>query len=129
MKLGILADIHESLEYLRPALEELDRRQEQYRGSVDTMSPERREEVEADLTTRQRDLKRLLRDSESDLERKRQKGVRELEGAVAKVLDDFGKKNGYTLILQRDLCAFAVDTIDISREIIRLVDAHHRQGL
>jgi outer membrane protein len=87
------------------------------------MSEERREGVEADLTQRRRDLERLVRDAEADLGRKRAKGVRELEEAVASVIGDYAERNGYTLILQRDFCAYAVPSIDVSSDIVRLIDA------
>jgi outer membrane protein len=101
----------------------LKRLLDQYKAGVDTMSQERREEIEADLTARRRDFERLARDADADLQLKRQKGVRELETSVAAVLDGYAKDNGFTLILQRDICAFAVPSIDISGDIVRLVDA------
>lgn len=103
--------------------DDLKRLIDQYKDGVDTMSQERREEIEADLTQRKRDFERLARDAEADLQRKRQKGVRELEAAVADVLDGYAQEKGFTLILQRDLCAFAAPSIDISTDIVRLVDA------
>lgn len=103
--------------------DEIERLLEQYKASVDTMSQERRDSVEADLTQRRRDLERLVRDAEADLQRKRGKGVRELEESVAAVIGDYAKRNGYTLILQRDFCAFAVESIDVSADIVRLIDA------
>ena len=103
--------------------DEIERLLEQYKASVDTMSEERRESVEGDLTQRRRDLERLVRDAEADMQRIRGKGVRELEESVAGVIGDYAKRNGYTLILQRDFCAYAVETIDISADIVRLIDA------
>ncbi len=103
--------------------DEIERLLQQYKASVDTMSQERRDSVEGDLTQRRRDLERLVRDAEADMQRMRGKGVRELEEAVAGVIGDYAKRNGYTLILQRDFCAYAVETIDISADIVRLIDA------
>lgn len=103
--------------------QEIERLLEQYKAGVDTMSQERRDTVEADLTQRRRDLERLVRDAEADLQRKRAKGVRELEESVASVIGDYAQRNGYTLILQRDFCAFAVDSIDVSGDIVQLIDA------
>ena len=96
---------------------------DQYKASVESMSPERREEIEADLTNKGRDLERDKRDAEADLQRRRQKAVRDLEEQVAAVIDEFGQRNGYTLILQRDLCAYAIPGIDVSADLVKLIDA------
>jgi outer membrane protein len=108
---------------LKKSGEDLDKLVKQYKTGVETMSPERRDEIEADLAGRKRDLDRMAHDAEGDLQRRRQKAVHDLEQRVASILDDYGKKNGYTLILQRDLCAYAVDSIDISDDLVKLLDA------
>lgn len=103
--------------------EELKRLVDQYKAGAENMSDERRETIEADLLQRRRDLERAAKDAEAELARRRQKAIRELEEQVQVVLQDYGRQNGYTLILQRDLVAFVPDTVDISDQIIRLVDA------
>ena len=108
---------------IRKSGEELERLVSQYKASVDTMSAERREEIEADLTQRRRELERLTRDADADLNRQRQKAVRQLEQEVAAILEEYGKRNAYTLILQRDFCAYALATIDISDDLVRQLDA------
>lgn len=108
---------------LKRTQEDFDKRVAQYKAGVDTMSPEKREEVETDLATRRRNLERDARDAEAELTRRRQKAVRDIEQEVAAILDDYGKRNGYTVILQRDLCAFAADSIDVSNELVTLLDA------
>jgi outer membrane protein len=108
---------------IKRAQEDFDKRVQQYKAGVDTMSAERREEVETDLGTRRRDLERSARDGDAELTRRRQKAVRDIEQEVAAILDDYGKRNGFTLILQRDLCAFATESIDISEELVKLLDA------
>lgn len=112
---------------LKRAQEDLERRVAQYKAGVDTMSPEKREEVETDLTTRRRDLDRSAHDADGELGRRRQKAVHDIESEVASILDTYGKKNGFTLIFQRDLCAFATDTIDISNDLVKLLDAKRTQ--
>ena len=103
--------------------EELKRLVDQYKAGADNMSDERRETIEADLLQRRRDLERAAKDAELELTRRRQKAIRDLEEQVQLVLQDYGRQNGYTLILQRDLVAYVPDTVDISDDIIRLVDA------
>lgn len=104
--------------------EDYDKLAGQYKSSADTMSEERREQMENDLLAKRRDLERTIKDAETELGRRRQKAVREMEEQVAKVLTDFGRNNGYTLILQADLCAYSLPSIDISDELVRLVDSN-----
>jgi len=103
--------------------DELKKLVDQYKAGADNMSDERRETIEADLLQRRRDLERAAKDAEAEMNRRRQKAIRELEEQVQTVLQDYGRQNGYTLILQRDLVAYVPDTIDISDEVIKLVDA------
>lgn len=112
---------------IRKAGEDLEKRVAQYKTSVQTMSPERRDEVEIELGNVRRDLERMTRDADGELTRRRQKAVRDLETEVASILEDYGKRNGYTLIMQRDLCAFASESIDISDELVRLLDARRQK--
>lgn len=101
----------------------LKRLMEQYQAGLDTMSAERRETIETDLLQRKRDLERNAKDAEMELGRRRQKAVRQLEEQVQVVIRDYGTENNYTLILQRDLVAYAPDAIDISDAIIQRIDA------
>lgn len=112
---------------LKKQQDDFDKRVSQYKAGVDTMSSERRDEVEADLASRRRDLERSARDADAELGRRRQKAVRDIEQEVAAILNDYGKRNGFTLILQRDLCAYATDSIDISSELVKLLDAKRTQ--
>ncbi len=112
---------------LKKQQDDFDKRLQQYKAGVETMSSERRDDVEADLATRRRDLERAARDADAEMTRRRQLAVRNIEQEVAAILGDYGKRNAFTIILQRDLCAFAADTIDVSDELIKLLDARRAQ--
>jgi outer membrane protein len=113
---------------LKKLKDEFDKRLEQYKAGVETMSPERKEEVETDLASRRRELERISTDADQELGRRRQKAVRDIEQEVSVILEDYGKKNGYTVILQRDFCAFATEAIDISDQLVQLLDVRRPQG-
>ena len=113
---------------LKRLKDEFDKRVDQYKAGVDAMSPERREEVETDLSSRRRELERLSQDAEQELGRRRQKAVHDIEQEVSVILEDFGKKNGYTVILQRDFCAFAASAVDISDQLVTLLDQRRPTG-
>jgi len=113
---------------LKKLKDEFDKRLDQYKAGVDTMSPERKEEVESDLASRRRELERISTDADQELGRRRQKAVRDIEQEVSVILEDYGKKNGYTVILQRDFCAFAAEAIDISDQLVQLLDVRRPQG-
>ena len=108
---------------IKKASDDLEKRVTQYKASVASMSQERRDEVEGDLTKLRRDLERTTRDADAELARRRQKAIKQLEVEVSAILEDYGKKNGFTLILQRDFCAFATSSVDISDDLVRLLDA------
>lgn len=108
---------------IKKSNDDLERRVTQYKASVATMSQERRDEIETELTRLRRDLERTTRDADAELARRRQKAIKQLETEVSAILEDYGKKNAFTLILQRDFCAFATSSIDISDDLVRLLDA------
>lgn len=103
--------------------EEYKKLVDQYKASAPSMSAERREEIETDLQSKGRDLDREKGDAENELGRRRQKALRDLEEQVSAVIEEYGGKNAYTLIIQKDLCAYSLPAIDVSADIVRLIDA------
>jgi Skp family chaperone for outer membrane proteins len=102
--------------------DEFDKLSDQYKASAPTTSVERKEQMENDLVERRRELERLLRDADADIQRRLKKGLSQLEGEIAKVLDTYAKSNGYTLIFSRDQVAYALPAIDVSDDLIKLLD-------
>jgi outer membrane protein len=103
--------------------DDLEKRAAQYKAGVASMSDERREEVETELTQLRRDLERSTHDADDELTRRRQKAYKQLSEDVSAILEDYGKKNGYTVILDRSFCAFAAPSVDISDDLVRLLDS------
>ncbi|HDP96030.1 MAG TPA: OmpH family outer membrane protein [Candidatus Aminicenantes bacterium] len=92
------------------------------------LNPETRESKAADLQSRQVDIKRFVEDSQKEFQRRYQKEMETLYKEIMPVIQQIGKAQGYTLIL--DLSSAGVsyfDTaIDITDEVIRAYDEKYK---
>jgi Skp family chaperone for outer membrane proteins len=66
-----------------------------------------------------------------DLERELQKAEQEILGSVnqflGKVINEFGEKNGYDLIIDAQATVFFSDTPDVTDEVIKLADSQYKK--
>ena len=108
---------------LKKSGEDLERRFQQYKASVASMSSERKEEVEADLEKSRLEFERTSRDADTELQRRRQKAFKQIETEMSSVLPEYAQSKGYTVILERAVCAWASPTVDVTDELVRLLDS------
>lgn len=107
--------------------EELKKQDEDARKRVMMLSAEEKKKVGEDLERQQRDGQRM----KEDLERELQKAEQEILGAVnqflGKVINEFGEKNGYDLILDAQAAVYFSDTPDVTEEVIKLADSQYKK--
>ena len=100
---------------------ELERLQSEFAKRRDSLSTEARMEREEKLVATERDLRRSFEDTQEQLRRKNGQMVSELLQKLAKVVDEVGKEQGYTLILEKGSQAvlYADNSIDITDEVVK----------
>jgi outer membrane protein len=71
-----------------------------------------------------KDLQRLQKDAQEDLQAKDEELTRKILGQIEKIVQEYGRKNGYTFIfIRNDSMIFADDRADLTDQILNLVNA------
>jgi len=71
-----------------------------------------------------KDLQRLQKDAQEDLQSKDEELTRKILGDIEKIVQDYGRKNGYAFIfIRNDSMIFADDKIDLTDQILALLNA------
>jgi len=83
----------------------------------------KREKGEA-LQRRVRDIRRLAEDANRDFEKRLGETEAEMTREIVKVVQEFGKDQGYTLILERSTLPYAAPPADITPEVIKRFDGN-----
>lgn len=86
------------------------------------MTPEVRKEKSDNLEREDKELRRLKTDLEDELKKKDMELTSKLLKEINDIVQDYRKKENYTLILERKSVVAADDAIDITDKIIRLYD-------
>ncbi|HSB73101.1 MAG TPA: OmpH family outer membrane protein [Candidatus Methylomirabilis sp.] len=81
----------------------------------------KREKGEA-LQRRVRDIRRLAEDANRDFEKRLGETEGEMTREIVKVVQEYGKDQGYTLILERSMLPFVASTADVTSEVMKRFD-------
>lgn len=97
----------------------------------DVMSPalndDTREKKGVELQNKRKDLKRYIEDAQNEWNRESQKELLELEKAIMPLIDQIGKSQGFTMILDmtRSGIVYYNDSVDITADVIKAFDAQY----
>lgn len=111
--------------------DEINRKQEELKKQKDSLekqgqllSESARSAKEKDYQQLLKDLQRLQKDAQDDLQSEDEKLTRKILGNIEKIVQDYGRKNGYTLILIRnDSMIFADEKADLTDQVLAMVNA------
>lgn len=78
---------------------DFEKLQGSYQKQKDSLSDKAKTEKEEELLAHEKELKRTFQDSQETLRRKNAQLVGELLEKMRKIVDEFGKNEGYTVIL------------------------------
>ena len=103
---------------------EFEKLRQAYQKQKESLNEKAREDKEEELMNREKELKRTLQDSQESLRRKNSQLVGELVGKLRKVVDEYGKAQNYTFILEKggQAVLFADSSIDVTDEIVTRFD-------
>ncbi len=84
------------------------------------LTPEKRAEKQDELQRRIKEFTRLKKDKQEEFNKKQMQVLREVMGAVMKVIQGYGKEQGYTAILDgtQGPVLFVGDGVDITAQIV-----------
>ncbi len=86
---------------LRPRQEALRKLEEEYEKQKYVLSPEALQDRKFEIIKQRRDLERDLREAEDDLQIRQVQLLQPIQKKVAKVVEDVGKQNGFTMIVDK----------------------------
>ena len=110
---------------LKHEKDELDRLKDDLEKKSAVLKEEQRRTLGEDFERKQRDLRRKLEDSDAELRKKDTELTGVILRELATVIQEIGKRDGYTLILENSASAvlYGADSIDVTDEVIRTFDA------
>jgi len=84
------------------------------------LTPEKRAEKQDELQRRIKEFNRLKKDKQEEFNKKQMQVLREVMGAVMKVIQGYGQEHGFTAILDgtQGPVLFVGDGVDITAEIV-----------
>ncbi len=96
--------------------------QEDYSKKKDIMKPEEREKKEAELKDKIQEFTKMWSDVNKKLDEKR-KGLEDvLLKEIKEKIEEYGQKNGYTAILDSRVVIYGQNAVNITGEIIKVVN-------
>jgi outer membrane protein len=103
---------------------EIEKAQEAYNKQKESLNQKARADKEEQLITMEKEIKRLLQDSQEGLRRKNNQLVGELVKKLRVIIEDIGKEDSYSMVLERSSQAviYADKSIDITDEVIKRFD-------
>ena len=103
---------------------EFEKLQQSYQKQKDSLNAKARSDKEEELLSQEKELKRTYQDSQEALRRKNGQLVGELVEKLKKIVDEFGKTEGYTVILEKGAQSvlYADTRVDVTDSIVRKFD-------
>jgi len=98
---------------------------DQLQKQAATLSDEEQRRLNRDLEEKQKHLKRLSEDAQADFGTDRDDMINRIGQKMMKVLQDYARQNGFTLIIGSDQVPvyFAIPEVELTGQIVKLYDA------
>jgi outer membrane protein len=119
----LVKDVEAKRGVLKAKEDEVRALQEELKKQGQDMSLSARKEKGEDFEREIRELKRLKSDLEEELKKKDREMARKLLLEIRDVVNEFLKKEKFTVILEKRSVVAADEAVDITDKIIRLYDA------
>jgi outer membrane protein len=102
---------------------ELQKLQQDLEKQAAVLSEQAKREKREALERRVRDVRRLAEDANRDLEKRVREAEVEVTREIFGVIQEYGRDQAYSVILERSNIVFAGQAVDITPEIIKRYDA------
>jgi outer membrane protein len=107
---------------LRQEKQELERMKTDLDKTEVLLRAEEKRELERRFQRRYRDYMQGMQDAQQELREREMELTREILGVVQDLVEEIGKKEGFTLIFEQSRTLYAGEAIDITKKIIELYD-------
>jgi Skp family chaperone for outer membrane proteins len=97
---------------------QLETKHEKFQRDKDIMADAERVKAERELTKLQQDLRNLQEENQTDYAARHREEMDKFLSAVKTVVDEYGKKEQFDLILPQDTTLFTAERLDITTAIL-----------
>ena len=91
------------------------------------LSDKGKEEKQTIIDEKIRNLQEFDKETRDELRQDRDEMVRDILREIDKIIQDYGKKNGYTVILNDRMLVYGNETIDITQDIIDILNKNYKK--
>lgn len=90
------------------------------------LSEQAKREKSETIQRKTRDARRLAEDANRELEKRVREAETDITREIFGVIQEYGKDQGYTVILERNSVVFGAPAVDVTTEIIKRYDAKQK---
>jgi outer membrane protein len=98
---------------------EIEKLKSELQKQVSVLSAEARKSKEDELERLVRDYQRTVQDSQAEVKKKEGELTEAIIRGVHELVDDIGKKEGYTVIIEKSLALYINKDLDITDSVIK----------
>lgn len=96
--------------------------EQEFVASAASLSQEKRKELGLSIERKRIELEGLQKSAMRELQLEVEQAQTEWQARVLQHVQSFGRDNGYMLVLQNDVVGYYAQAIDVTEELIRLID-------
>ncbi|MBN1522112.1 MAG: OmpH family outer membrane protein [Candidatus Aureabacteria bacterium] len=97
------------------------------RNEMQLLSEEVKEQKQKELTDKMRDLRDFTNDSKQELLKERDELFKDLTKEIVVVIEEKGKKDGYTIIFDDQVLLYKAKANDLTEDIIKMLNEKFKQ--
>jgi outer membrane protein len=112
---------------------ELDARQQEvmklqaeFEKQAPLLSEQAKRERSEVLQRKVRDVRRMAEDANRDFDKRVREAEVEITREILAIVQEYGKDQGFTVVLERSTLVYAAPTVDITTEVIKRYDAKQK---
>ena len=103
--------------------QELVKLQAEYEKQAPVLSDQAKREKKEALERRVRDARRIAEDANRDFEKRVREAEMDTTREIFGVIQEYGKDQGFSLILERSSIIFSATTVDVTADVIKRYDS------
>jgi len=92
------------------------------KDELELLNDKAKQEKQAVIDDKLKKLQEFVNTTKEELNKQRDDMVKDIVREIDKVIQDYGKQNGYTVILNDRVLVYGEDTIDITQDIIEILN-------
>jgi outer membrane protein len=114
---------NEKQQAMQTQSEELQALRQQYDSQSRMLNPDTAAEMEREITTKDRQLRRLQEDAETDLNRRQSELLNRMSEKIQTLIGEYAEQNGIGVVfLQNPSLPYFAPALDITAQIIKIYD-------